>query len=83
MPQYARDNLIKLQANFDELEDKGVFVRPEDAPIHVEYLNPSFLVKKTQGGYRLVTAFSDVARYSKPQPSLMPDVDFILRTIAP
>ena len=30
-----------------------------------------------------MTAFADVARYSKPQPSLMPDVDTTLRTIAP
>ena len=50
--------------------------------ISVEYLNPSFLVKKASGGYRLVTAFSDVGRYSKPQPSLMPDVDSTLRLIA-
>ncbi|XP_060576734.1 uncharacterized protein LOC132734055 [Ruditapes philippinarum] len=34
-----------------------------------------------QGGFRLVTAFADVGRYAKPQPSLMPDVDTILRTI--
>lgn len=47
----------------------------------VEYINPSFLVKKPSGGYRLVTAFADVDRYSKPQPSLMPDVDSILRSV--
>ena len=60
----------------------GVFVRPEDVPVNVEYLNPSFLIKKRSGGHRLVTAFSDVGRYSKPQPSLMPDVDGTLRKIA-
>ena len=48
----------------------------------VEYLNPSFLVKKGNGGFRLVTAFTDVGRYSKPQPSLMPDVDSTLLKIA-
>ena len=42
----------------------------------------SFLVKKPSGGYRLVTAFADVGRYSKPQPSLIPDVDSTLRLIA-
>ena len=31
--------------------------------------------KKPSGGHRLVTAFADVAWYSKPQPSLMPDVN--------
>ena len=34
------------------------------------------------GGFRLVTAFAEVGRYSKPQPSLMPDVDSTLRSIA-
>ena len=43
--------------------------------------NPSFLVKKPSGGFRLVTAFAEVGQYNKPQPSLMPDVDSILRTI--
>ena len=80
--QYARNQLVELQAKFDELETMGVFVRPEDVPVNVEYLNPSFLIKKRSGGHRLVTAFSDVGRYSKPQPFLMPDVDGTLRKIA-
>ncbi|CAB4018232.1 Hypothetical predicted protein, partial [Paramuricea clavata] len=58
------------------------FSPPENLGITVEYLNPSFLIKKPSGGHRLVTAFADVGRYSKPQPSLLPDVDSILRTIA-
>ena len=82
LPQYARDKLVELQQKFDDLEEIGVYKRPEDVGISVEYLNPSFLVKKASGGYRLVTAFSDVGLYSKPQPSLMPDVDSILRLIA-
>ena len=81
VPQYSRDKLVELQEKFDELESQGVFARPEDIDISVEYLNPSFLVKKPQGGYRLVTAFADVGRYSKPQPSLMADVESVLRTI--
>ena len=40
----------------------------------VEYLNPSFLVSKPNGGHRLVTAFEDVGCYSKPQPTRMPDI---------
>ena len=80
LPQFARNQLVELQNNFDELE--SMFVRPEDVPITVEYLNPSFLVKKRDGGFRLVTAFTDIGRYSKPQPALMPDVDNILRKIA-
>ena len=82
LPQYARDKLIELQEKFDHLEQLGVFRRPEDVDINVEYLNPSFLVMKPNGGSRLVTAFADVGRYSKPQPSLLPDVDSTLRLIA-
>lgn len=82
VPQYARDKLVELQQKFDDLENLGVFHKPEELGITVEYLNPSFLVKKSSGGFRLVTAFADVGRYTKPQPSLMPDVDSTLRTIA-
>ena len=82
LPQYARDKLVELQEKFDHLEQLGVFQGPEDVGITVEYLNPSFLVKKPNGGSRLVTAFADVGRYSKPQPSLLPDVDSTLRLIA-
>ena len=82
LPQYARNKLVELQEKFDQLEELGVFKRPEDLGISIEYLNPSFLVKKQSGGYRLVTSFADVGRYSKPQPSVMPDVDSTLRHIA-
>ncbi|CAC5388138.1 unnamed protein product [Mytilus coruscus] len=82
MPQYSKNNLVELKNKFDELECKGVFRKPEDVGVSVEYIKPSFLVKKASGGFRLVTAFADVGRYSKPQPSLMPDVDSTLRTIA-
>ena len=83
VPQYSRNQLVELQAKFDELEQAQVFRRPEDLGITVEYLNPSFLVKKPSGGHRLETAFADVAEYIKPQPSQMPDVDSTLPTIAP
>ncbi|KAK3723314.1 hypothetical protein QZH41_014389, partial [Actinostola sp. cb2023] len=78
-PQYARNKLVELQQKFDDLEATGVFRRPEDTGVDVEYLNPSFLVSKRSGGSRLVTTFSDVGRYSKPQPSLMPNMDTTLR----
>ena len=81
LPLYARNTLVELQDKFDELESLGVFARPEDVGVTVEYLNPSFLVKKPNGGFRLVTAFADVGRYAKPQPSLMPDVDSTLRKL--
>ncbi|KAK3105126.1 hypothetical protein FSP39_017698 [Pinctada imbricata] len=81
IPQYSRNQLEELQRKFNELEEHGIFRKPEDVDVTVEYLNPSFLVKKGNGTYRLVTAFTEVGRYSKPQPSLMPDVDSTLRKI--
>ena len=82
LPLYGRNNLEELQSKFDELEALGVFCKPEDINVSVEYLNPSFLVKKPgKSGKRLVTAFSDIGRYSKPQPTLLPDINSVLRTI--
>ena len=82
LPQYNKSKTSELQAKFDELETAGVFARPEDVGVSVEYLNISFLVTKPSGGTRLVTSFGEVASYSKPQPSLMPNVDKVLREVA-
>ena len=60
----------------------GVLAKPESVGVNVEYLNPSFLVKKGENGFRLVTAFTEVGIYCKPQPTLLPTVDSTLRTIA-
>jgi hypothetical protein len=82
LPHYNRDSLIDLQQKFDDLESQGVFAKPEDVNVVVEYLNMSFLVKKPNGGTRLVTSFGEVGHYAKPQPALMPNVDQVLRNIA-
>ena len=80
IPHYSRGKLDVLQRQFQR-SGARCFRRPEDIGVTVEYLNPSFLVKKGSGDFRLVTAFSEVGKYSKPQPSLMPDVDSFLRKI--
>lgn len=82
IPQYDKQRLVELQLKFDYLEGQEVFAKPEDLTIVVEYLSPSFLVKKTSGGFRLVAAFNEIGRYCKLQPSLLPDVDGTLRLIA-
>ena len=68
----------ELQSKFDELESAGVFARPEQVDVKVEYLNTSFLVRKPKGGSNLVIYFCEVAQYCTPQPPLMPNVDSIL-----
>ena len=82
LPQYSRSKLTELQEHFDCLEVLGVFKCPEEIGVVVEYLSPSFLVKKPSGGHCLVTSFTEVAKYTKSQPSLMPDVDSTLRQLA-
>ena len=76
LPHYSRDKIEILQQKCDELEELGVLRKPENVDITVEYVNPSF-----HGGYRIVSAFEDVGRYSKLQPSLMPDIESVLRSI--
>ena len=82
VPSYSPENRQILQSKFDELEQQGVFVRPEDVGVAVEHVSPSFLVKKPSGGHRLVTAFTTIGEYSKTLPTIMPTVDETLRTIS-
>ena len=81
MPHYNHEQLVTLQNKFDELESGGVFVKPESVGVVAEYLNMSFLTPKSNGGHRLVTSFGEVGLYSKPQPSIMPNVDDTLRCL--
>ncbi len=54
VPNYNRATLCELQQKFDELEECGVFAKPESLGINVEYLNLSFLGRKPSGGSRLL-----------------------------
>ena len=80
LPQYNDNTKQEMQKICDELEGT-VLLKPEEVGVTCEYLNPSFLVKKSSGRKRLVTAFSEVGTYAKPQPALMPDINSVLRHI--
>ena len=84
LPFYGRNDLVELQNKFDDLLANGILSRPQDIGVTVENINPSFLVKKQPPSTdkRLVTDFSSIADYCRPTPSLMPDVDTTLRSIA-
>ena len=81
VPFYNTENLDLLQQKFDDLVADGVLARPEDVGVSVEYVHPSFLVKKSSGGHRLVTSFGQVAEFAKPQPILNSNVDDVLLQI--
>ena len=53
VPMYFREKLVQLQQQCDELESAGVFQRPDTLGVVAEYLNPSFIIKNTNGSYRL------------------------------
>ena len=82
LPYYNNDKLDLLQQKMDEMEDLNVLKKPEEVGVIVEYLNTTFLVRKSRGGNRCITDFGEVGRYAKPQPSLLPDMSSILRTIS-
>ena len=81
MPLYNRALKEEYQKICDELEGT-VLLKPENEGIVCEYLNPSFLITKKSGKKRLVTAFTEIAQYTKPQPTLMSNIDETLRLIA-
>lgn len=82
-PNTHATQLSKIQKQFNLLDEHDVFKPPEDGlVITVEFLNPSFLLKKPNGEFHLVSAFADVYIYTKSQPSLIPNVDSILLHIA-
>ena len=84
LPFYGRNNLEELQDKFDELVANGIMSRPQDIGITVENTNPSFLVKKQPPSTqkRLVTDFNSISKFCRPTPSLLPNVESTLRSIA-
>ena len=82
LPSYSTDKLQLLQQKMDELEDLGVLARPEELDIAIEHASPSFLVKKQDGGHRLVTAFTNIGTYAKPIPTKPSSTDDVLRFLA-
>ena len=47
LPTYNTEKLRLLQEKMDELQDLDVLARPKDVGMEVEYLSPSFMVKKS------------------------------------
>ena len=82
IPTYNTKNMELLQMKYDELTAQGVFAKPEDIGVNVEYVNPSFLIKKPDSSHRLVTAFNELGEHTRPQQCAMPNVDQVLRQIA-
>ena len=81
LPLYDNGNLELLQSESDDLERLGVLVRPEDVGIVPQHVSPSFLVGKSDGKKRFITAFNDIAKFCRLPPSKITKCDDILRQI--
>ena len=68
LPQYSRNRLVELQAEMDKLEELGVLAVPENLNVTVEYLNPSFLVKKQMVHGDLLPRSMRLANTVNPSP---------------
>jgi hypothetical protein len=83
VPHYDEAKMNIMQRKCDELEEMGVLARPEAVNVQVEYVSPSFLVDRSDGGDpRLVTAFGGVASYAKKPPSRSQNTNHVLRFLA-
>ena len=71
VPSYDSKKAEILQSKFDELVKLGVLRRPEDIGVKVVHSSPSFLVKKTDGEFRLVTSFVEINKFIRTLPSKM------------
>ena len=60
----------------------GVLAKPEDVGVDAVYVSPSFLVKKPDGGYRLVTAFNNLDQYTRLLPTASVSRNDVLRRIS-
>ena len=86
IPMYDQSKLKILQEEADKLEKLGVLAAPGDIGIeHVTHVSPSFLIKKPGGpetGYRFVTAFNELAQYTRILPTASKTCDEVIRKLA-
>ena len=82
LPLYNTQNLQLLQQEADKLEELGVLAKPEDLGITVQHASPSFLVKKSSGGQRFVTAFNSLSPYVRIPPTASSDCNSVLRKLS-
>ena len=81
VPSYCSNKATILQEKFDELLALGVMSRPEDLNVTVQHTSPSFLVKKANNEFRLVTSFVELNKFILPLPSKMSTTSDVIRDL--
>ena len=82
LPLYNQGNMQQLQIEADKLDAEGILVPPEKVGVQVKIVSPSFLVVKPGGGYRFVTAFNNLGRYTRIPPTAGKSCDAVLRRLS-
>ena len=82
MPLYNQTNMRALQDEADGLEAIGVLGKPEVLGVKVRHSSPSFLTRKPDGTFRMVTAFNQLGQYVRYPPSVSITCDDALRKLA-
>ena len=81
VPSYSSDKAKILQDKFDELVHQGVLSRPEEVGITVTHTSPSFLVKKPDQSFRLVTSFVELNKYICSLPTKMSTTEDVITSL--
>ena len=74
LPRYSHDMMKTLGEKMDTLEEWGVLRKPEDLGIVPEFVVPSMILPKPDGGFRLVTDFTSLNHYIKKLPTISPSI---------
>ena len=82
LPRYSNEMLKTLGDKMDTLETWGVLRKPEDLGIVPEFVAPSMLVPKIDGGFRLVTDFTSLNQHIKKLPTISPSIQEAKEKIA-
>ena len=82
LPFYNQSKLQTLQDEADHLEALGVLGKPEDVGVEVKHVSPSFLIKKPAGGFRFITSFSGLCRYTRVPPTKLTTCNEVIHRLA-
>ena len=81
-PLYPASYLQLLQQHLDVPEERDTVAEPDTYNVNAVYVGPAFHVTKSDDRFRAVSACANIGSLARPTPSLMPDVETTIRTIA-
>ena len=74
VPAYGMEMKQKMAQKMDEMYDQGILLTPDEVGVTIEFMSPSLLVPKPDGGTRLVSDFTGLNRFIKRTPTVSPTI---------